>query len=514
MIDRARLRTPPQSTDVLVEPAATALRSLVQPARAADPAWCGVPVSAWRRRLREQLDLPTDRPLIATGHQAEFFHAGVLAKSFAAGALADRCGASAVWLVVDFDTPKAPRLRVPQQMAGGLRVVEVEIPALRAGLPMQHQPGAPRSHWLDFFERIATLLPDPSRSSLSIVADAWCAAEGPIPLADGIDRARERIEASLGRPLKTVRAASLCESASFRAFAADLILRADELAEAYNRAQRDYRTRHGVRNAAIPAPPLAVAADRVELPLWLLRADGRRARPFVQRSGEGVLLHADGERLGAMPAAALRDAATAEAPWPILPDGMLLRPRALTFSAFARLSLGDLFIHGIGGAKYDEMTEAFCEALYGPALAPSACVTATAWADLPRSTIQPGMVEAARRRARDVIQNPQRHAASAPVDLLARREALVRENALLREERPRDRRARRSVYDQLRTVRRELCAAEPWLPAHSAAQVREMEARLAQDRIATDREWFFGLISMEVLAGTANRIRAAFDDGA
>ncbi|QOJ13649.1 MAG: hypothetical protein HRU75_02895 [Planctomycetia bacterium] len=514
MIDRSRLRTPPQSADVLIEPAASGLPALLRPARDADPEWCGVTVSRWRNRLRDRLDLPPDRPLIVTGHQAEFFHAGVLAKSLAAGELAEQCGGTAVWLVVDFDTPKSLRMRVPQRTAGGLRLVEVEIPALRPGLPMQRQPAAPRSHWLDFFERAATLVPDPSRTILSTVADAFCAADGAITLSDGIDRARERVESLLAQPSRTVRAAHMCESAAFRAFAADLALRAEEVAAAYNDAQRVYRARHGVRNAAIPAPPLATVAGRVELPLWILRPDGRRARPFVQRGGDDLRFFADDDLLGTVAGATLRDPASADSPWPILPPGALLRPRALTFSAFARMAVADLFIHGIGGAKYDEMTEAYCTALYGPALAPAACVTATAWADLPRFGVPATTVDAARRRARDVIQNPQRHTSQASAELLERREALVRENRVLREERPRDRRARRAVYEQLRAVRRELSASEPWLPARSAEELRELEARQEQDRAATDRELFFGLIPMDVLQTITARIRAELDRSA
>ena len=35
--------------------------------------------------------------------------------------------------------------------------------------------------------------------------------------------------------------------------------------------------------------------------------------------------------------------------------GIRLRTRALTTTLFARYVLGDLFVHGIGGAKYDEL---------------------------------------------------------------------------------------------------------------------------------------------------------------
>ena len=48
---------------------------------------------------------------------------------------------------------------------------------------------------------------------------------------------------------------------------------------------------------------------------------------------------------------------------------------------FARLFLCDLFIHGIGGAKYDQMTDAIIERFFG--FAPPDYLTVTATAKLP-----------------------------------------------------------------------------------------------------------------------------------
>ena len=38
-------------------------------------------------------------------------------------------------------------------------------------------------------------------------------------------------------------------------------------------------------------------------------------------------------------------------------QGLRLRPRALVTTMYARLMLADLFLHGIGGAKYDQLTD-------------------------------------------------------------------------------------------------------------------------------------------------------------
>ena len=38
-------------------------------------------------------------------------------------------------------------------------------------------------------------------------------------------------------------------------------------------------------------------------------------------------------------------------------QGVKIRGRALVTTLFARMFLADLFIHGIGGAKYDQLTD-------------------------------------------------------------------------------------------------------------------------------------------------------------
>ena len=98
--------------------------------------------------------------------------------------------------------------------------------------------------------------------------------------------------------------------------------------------------------SAPTAKPTASAATTTRPPNW------RRAKP----------------RSGSAPTTAGASAATAAS------DVQSLRPRALTLTLFARVCLGDFFIHGIGGGKYDEVTDAIIRDYFGiePARVPGA----------------------------------------------------------------------------------------------------------------------------------------------
>jgi len=69
------------------------------------------------------------------------------------------------------------------------------------------------------------------------------------------------------------------------------------------------------------------------------------------------------------------DAIDAWAAWEA--EGVRIRSRALMTTLFARLFLGDLFIHGIGGAHYDQVTDDLCQRLWGAPPPPFATVSGT-----------------------------------------------------------------------------------------------------------------------------------------
>lgn len=71
------------------------------------------------RAFRRGLGLPEDLPIVMSGHQAGFWHAGILAKRFALQACADAAGAHPAWLVVDHDTNDAGAVRYPAKDAEG-----------------------------------------------------------------------------------------------------------------------------------------------------------------------------------------------------------------------------------------------------------------------------------------------------------------------------------------------------------------------------------------------------------
>lgn len=507
MIRRERLRTPREHGAVLIEPGAAALRdALAIPPP--DAPIGDVSLGELRASLRRRLGLT--RRVIVTGHQAEFYHAGVLAKTIAADALARRHAADAAFLTVDSDTPKSTVLSFVAPDAAELRRERLPIPGLDASLPMESQPPMDARAWRDWFERLRrsapaeALLNDFARGFLS-AADA---ADSDFTTA--LIAGHAACAGALGgSDMPQLRMSSLAATPEFAAFAAHWFEHAHSFSEQYNRALDRYRKRHRVRGADQPAARLAIGPDFAEAPFWAFRSGQPRRHLFVHRGRDGVSLRANRDAIGDGPTAA-RAISAASA------DGWQIRPRALLLSGFVRLCLADLFIHGIGGAKYDEVTDDFAQACFGCVPALNLCVSATLHA-FPAQVAAASEAPQALRRLRDFPFNPQRYVAKAPHALLARRDAIL---AAIHARKRRAHRQRgdyrreslaeaRQLHAALMETLQELRALDPRLPERLRSDVDRAAARASHAALAADRESFYALLPAHELSSLAERIRAS-----
>jgi hypothetical protein len=118
----------------------------------------------------------------------------------------------------------------------------------------------------------------------------------------------------------------------------------------------------------------------------------------------------DDEPLLEIPLGPERDACCAVDQLLSLPArGVRLRTRALMTTMFARYLLGDLFLHGIGGAKYDELGDEVAARFFGFEPQGYLTLSMTLWLGLedePAAGVRLPVVE---RELRDLTFNPDRH---------------------------------------------------------------------------------------------------------
>lgn len=330
-------------------------------------------------------------PLIMTGHQPEIVHPGVWLKNFTAAQLANRCHGTAIHLIIDSDLSRAPAIRVPTGSAAFPRSVTVPYDRPTEIIPLEQRPWIDRSVWDSFgtrvYDTIAPLVPN------AMVRSWWAqvaapAAEAPT-LALGLARARhlteiswqtssareirlERSKADAALPSRREHTLELpqsrvCQLPAFRRFTIHLLTQLPRFRDAYNGALAHYRQVHKIRNHAQPVPDLSAEDGWIEAPFWIWsRHDPMRRPLWVRFETDSLRLtdrHQFDKRLPVAEDGLPDEAMACLVAWEA--DGVKLRTRALLTTLFARLMLADLFIHGIGGAKYDLVTDAISAQFYG-----------------------------------------------------------------------------------------------------------------------------------------------------
>lgn len=296
--------------------------------------------------FREELGLPTDRPIIMTGHQPGFWHAGILVKYLAADALASAVEGAACAVVVDTVAVdplvlSAPDLGDPR---GRRRLLSLSsdaaLPAACTTPPIREIPKAsPR--WVPQLE--------PHRERFERVRAALAACAEQPSLAMQAACANDRL---LRRWQRTAlfRSSTIMGTTLGRELIERMRDDPESLVTKYNAAVRAHDA--GVRELYHDA-----IDEHHELPLWLIEPTGERRRVFAE-----MLPHIDHSHISSS---------------------------ALSMTAILRLAGADLFIHGTGGHAYDEITDRWIAEWLGQPLAPRVAITADAYIHDPEAPDAP-----------------------------------------------------------------------------------------------------------------------------
>lgn len=330
-------------------------------------------------------DISPDATVILAGHQPELVHAGVWFKNFVLDALADRAGAVAVNLLIDNDAVRNTVVRVPAGSWDNPISTFVPLDEMSGVVPFEARRVLNRDLFAQFGQRatdaVRPLIGPPLLESF------WPRAVHAVTrhgyLGRALAEARHSLEGQWGLNSLELPLSQICDTESFRWFAATLLHDTARFREIHNHMLADYRRVNRLRSHTHPVPDLGTREGWQEVPFWLWTVDKpERRAAFVRRAGaEWILSDLQDVRCtlgtdGESPAAVWIDRLAQ-----LHADGVRLRPRALVTTMYARLILSDLFIHGIGGAKYDELTDAIVRQFFG--IEPPGYLVATATLKLP-----------------------------------------------------------------------------------------------------------------------------------
>ncbi len=352
-------KAPKRDEELLLWPApseivASSLKNHQYLCKATDVLIQNAPLNSLRRQTRKVLGA-CDKPLIATGHQIEMYHPGVWVKNIVIDEVAKRVGGRAMQLSVDTDAPKHLQLRWP----GGSVLMSDDTGILDAawsGLvapPTQHQ-----------FEKIVFSFQSAEsawdfKSSSKIFFDEFGKHLHDHQLASAITKSAQKLDQSLGLNVEYKIIDTVLDSFGYHALVYHLAADIERFARAYNKALAEYRIEQGIKTASRPMPDLQITEELIELPFWLDDLQTReRSRAVTFRTPQGWAIDAgDGGEILVFDKNKPAENAVEDLVEFLRDHQLRLSPRALTLTMFFRLLLVDQFVHGIGGGRYDQVTD-------------------------------------------------------------------------------------------------------------------------------------------------------------
>ena len=335
--------------------------------------------------LTEKVD--STRPIVMAGHQPELFHPGVWYKNFVLSQLGNRLGALAINLIVDHDLSGNASIRYPNTQGNEVTVGSLAIAPPSANIPFENRA----VDW-EFFQSFAQQAEKVIESSLGknwspiinrllphfdAVREKFEANGKRLRLGELLAAGRHRLESEVGLRTLEVPISLVSQSISFATFAQHIIGNLERFHTAYNQSLLDYRLVHKIRSNSHPVPELETDGDWLETPFWVYginicepNASGQSdcepgSTPLIRRrlfarSETGKILLTD--RVGWK--TEIETSVFVEQFCSLAKSGIAIRPKALMTTMYSRLLSSDMFLHGIGGAKYDQLTDVICKRFF------------------------------------------------------------------------------------------------------------------------------------------------------
>lgn len=277
------------------------------------------------------LDTESKTPIIMSGHQPVVYHRGLAFKSEMLLRFSTESRGMGIHVVIDTDEGDGGAIVWPKVSQGVLEIrrgtLVAESPLNGATYGMQRL--ASREAIAALFNEMES---DLRQSALNDIAErvrpmreVYVALAGqPVSLAHSIARwsANGLIQAE-------VLLSELVTCSSLRDVTRELATDGMELARVYNATLEEHRVEHRIDNKANPFPNLKISDASTEIPFWVVE-DGMRRSPFLLPGG--VL--------------------------PTLSHGFYA-PRASITTLLLRGYCSDMFIHGLGGRRYDTFVDRF-----------------------------------------------------------------------------------------------------------------------------------------------------------
>lgn len=435
-----------------------------------------------------------EQAIVMSGHQPELFHPGVWFKNFVLDSLAKSSSWVPINLIVDNDLCLTPSIAIPTGSFEHPNTDHVAFDESIRPTPWENRLTLNEAEFESFPERLKQKLIHGLDSLL--VDELWASSERDVirnkALGYRLAAMRHLLEWRRGLRTLELPLSNVCQTELFRRFASYLILNAESFLETHNRGLEIYRNVHRLRSKTHPVPNLASDLEWTEVPFWIWNDKSAIREPLFVRKRDGdIELRCSAENVWTASCEHLPEFIQE-----LEDSGVVIRTRALTTTMFSRLFLSDCFIHGIGGAKYDQLTDWLIRNWFQ--LTPPPIETATASVALPFDVevVTTKHVRDAEQQKRDMRYHPENFLDEEAIsdelqELVDRKKELVHN----RPEAP----PRKMWHDAIETINSRLQDELVEARATHQKKIETLSSEKQRQGLLLSREWSFVLFQNDEL---------------
>lgn len=464
----------------------------------------------------------TQTKLIATGHQATWHHCGIWAKTLAAGKFAEVVGGRVLHVVLDHDICDTAIIMPKEERVGGWSFERVEIETEQKAIPLELRPLAKGDHLRAFSDAVMGYRGGQLCKQIWL---KWALGKNaPVSrlknVAELITSLQSMLNIALGlHNVMYLPVSELAESNAFMDFASSIILDVEAFAHSYNNGI-DSRASNRCAGPRMGMRRLEIREEQgsVELPFWLISSDGRRESLYAMSNKSGsVRIGTAAAELGRLDPTSM--SGKAEQLRDMLNGcGCRLRPKAVSLTLFLRLFLADWFVHGLGGALYEAVTDHIIKEYFS--IEPPAFGVATCTMTLPglNDAAEPDGnedISLLKHKLHNIRHNPEKYIDKSvlAVDPAAALLRAKQERILQLKGRSLTKSDRKSVWNSLCEINERLFEYAGETANGLEKAVAQLEKDAVSRQVCSCREFFFGLFPEKILRKLAESLSFAESQG-
>ncbi|MFN7877506.1 MAG: hypothetical protein ACK5PB_19455 [Pirellula sp.] len=456
-------------------------------------------------------NVPNASPLILGGHQPDLFHPGVWFKNFVLNRLATTLRCLSLHVQIDHDVVREVELAFPTLRSGRLTLSTQRLPTNHDGafLPWENTRCSRllEEQWVEGLDRVVKELNHFGIQPILQTRLGECRGllKECKTFSEVTSQLRQIIEKDAGLVNNEVPMSRLAKGGAFAEFVFRCFDKGEKLLQVYNTSRDTFRAERSITNPGQPVPELRRAGEWIETPFWIyhtteaaeaLIAHSHYRHPaWIRVTAHAVEVANAPSESASIRLQCDRRLSVWSQQYQIWSEhGVCIRPRALMTTLFLRLFVGDLFVHGIGGGIYDELTDLIASRFWDIQMPEFVVASASLHLPFGRDTIP--SIEPLEGQSTEDLERLARQIRSAPESLLDTSESSQRAQKeafgnLLQQQPPKGQ--RKSWHWEMRELRVRIRKSISPVADRLERQSLELIERARVGTIVRSREFSFAL---------------------